>query len=588
MHRLCFSLIFAGVFFLGPAGESYANHQGLDCSVCHDGQATRNLSEIREYVEFPIDSGIFREVWFTAYQGWRSFADGDTTYDGVCEVCHTTTSYHRNDGGGTPGHFSGEDCRPCHAHENDFLPQGAGGDYPHDIHLTHPKGPQLGEGPDGCQTCHGPGPWDPDHWADGAPSLAATTVCDTCHSPGGAYDGVNDAVIGAKYNWNDPSTIYNEAGDALSMGKEDWCAGCHDDGTSVTNGVFAPNVMGDSVTYGYKVSGHGRLPADPIECHDCHDLTTSHIDGEARTYAASSDNYKEGYRLRDSMQIPRSNEVGSDAFQACFKTCHDYDKVLDASYPFNTYFRDDHEQQNKHKVHILDNASAPINWDSDWDGILDSNTSCTACHNIHGSPMEVDGTLYANPVMIRHGELISTPGTTDKVPAMDFVWYENDSETPTANFEQSRYGSLICGSTQPGPGLEVNHVCVGCHTAGLLTYYRSPSLTFPVIDKIRPRSCLPGEKIRITGSGLGDPSPFSALHVGPQTYRPYPTNPRIPLWSDTKIIVRIPFKNKPCEWFKQGDGEYRKRKVWVTVSEDSNLLESNTKKFKVLKPDTCP
>ena len=30
--------------------------------------------------------------------------------------------------------------------------------------------------------------------------LSNTTVCDTCHSPNGAFDGVNNAVIGAKPN----------------------------------------------------------------------------------------------------------------------------------------------------------------------------------------------------------------------------------------------------------------------------------------------------------------------------------------------------------------------------------------------------
>ncbi|MEW5802887.1 MAG: hypothetical protein AB1847_12380 [bacterium] len=36
------------------------------------------------------------------------------------------------------------------------------------------------------------------------------------------------------------------------------------------------------------------------------------------------------------------------------------------------------------------------------DALVDSRISCPACHNVHGSP---------NPVMIRHGELISTPAT---------------------------------------------------------------------------------------------------------------------------------------------------------------------------------
>ena len=29
--------------------------------------------------------------------------------------------------------------------------------------------------------------------------LSETDVCDTCHSPSGSYDGVNDVDLGAKY-----------------------------------------------------------------------------------------------------------------------------------------------------------------------------------------------------------------------------------------------------------------------------------------------------------------------------------------------------------------------------------------------------
>jgi len=56
------------------------------------------------------------------------------------------------------------------------------------------------------------------------------------------------------------------------------------------------------------------------------------------------------------------------------------------------------------------------------------------------------------------------------------------------------------------------------------------------------------------------------------------------LWTDTLIKVRIPFNNKDCAWFKDGDGEYRKKKVWVTV----DGVDSNQKIIRVLKPDTCP
>ena len=42
-----------------------------------------------------------KTVKFFDQTGAKSFADGDTTYNGVCEVCHTQTTYHRNDGSGS-------------------------------------------------------------------------------------------------------------------------------------------------------------------------------------------------------------------------------------------------------------------------------------------------------------------------------------------------------------------------------------------------------------------------------------------------------------------------------------------------------
>lgn len=103
------------------------------------------------------------------------------------------------------------------------------------------------------------------------------------------------------------------------------------------------------------------------------------------------------------------------------------------------------------------------------------------------------------------------------------------------------------------------------------------------IDKLRPRSCLPNERIRIIGAGFGDTQGDSLVHIGNKnTYDS--TSSRIKLWTDTKIKVKIPFANKKCSWFTGGDGEYRKKKVWVTVGG----VDSNKKNLKVLKPDNCP
>jgi hypothetical protein len=126
--------------------------------------------------------------------------------------------------------------------------------------------------------------------------------------------------------------------------------------------------------------------------------------------------------------------------------------------------------------------------------------------------------------MIRHGELISTPGTTDKVPALDFMWFMQDRVTPTTVLELSRYGSM---KNPGGTGdLSKNHVCSYCHSwttnspRGLpqeyIDYYREPPGAVSVsINNVKTTDLsnnlktkfLPGDDIRyhiaftVTGSG---------------------------------------------------------------------------------------
>lgn len=62
-------------------------------------------------------SGEVRDVVFAGPTGTNSFADGDATRDGVCEVCHTLTDYHRFDGSNPGGnHQEGTRCTNCHSH----------------------------------------------------------------------------------------------------------------------------------------------------------------------------------------------------------------------------------------------------------------------------------------------------------------------------------------------------------------------------------------------------------------------------------------------------------------------------------------
>jgi len=469
---------------------------------------------------------VLRTVKFYRDTGPNSFADGDdTAYDGVCEVCHTQTTHFRNDGSGPDqlhnniGGAAGTKCTTCHSHVYGFSHSGGSGTgceacHGHDAgyeyepgkfsagrgtfksHSTHTendsddlKGPNVP-----CDTCHDTNNFPYFKSGTGTPpyDLAETDVCDDCHSKGGAFDGVDDPVIGAKSNWADG--VYD--GDALKSGKEKWCVGCHDSGTSVVHGVQAPNVAGDqSQTWGYYVSGHGQNAADAVECLACHDAGTVHVDGEPRTYSVASDNYQAGYRLATiggqaplrvpiNYAPPKDGRQQPEDYRLCF-SCHDKYKLLgDIGRPgtsgdwllstWGTNFREEEgissptEVQNGHYVHVgQPGPGGPgMSWDSDGDGAVDSAPSCPACHNVHGSP---------SPAMIRHGELISTPGTGDKVPALDFRWYEEDGTTITTILANSRWGQMP-PMENPGPThIDQSYVCNSCHGGPNSTkYYRGP------------------------------------------------------------------------------------------------------------------
>jgi Bacterial Ig domain len=100
-------------------------HMGSNCLDCHVSHNTRNIMLIRQEIILP-HVGTKKAVVFLRYTGANSFADGDTTYDGICEVCHTQTLYYKNDGSGQTLHRSGEnydgmDCTSCHIHSNGFI-----------------------------------------------------------------------------------------------------------------------------------------------------------------------------------------------------------------------------------------------------------------------------------------------------------------------------------------------------------------------------------------------------------------------------------------------------------------------------------
>ncbi|MBW2194966.1 MAG: hypothetical protein JRF37_05150 [Deltaproteobacteria bacterium] len=193
--------------------------------------------------------------------------------------------------------------------------------------------------------------------------------------------------------------------------------------------------------------------------------------------------------------------------------------------------------------------------------------------------------------MVDEGNLLEFSISAWDPNVENVLTYAANSLPPGANFNPTtRTFSWIPGYEQAGvyPGVlfTVTDNCVPpLSDSETITITVVDVFPAPVIDKIGNSKCYPGEKIRIKGSGFGDIQGDSVVHIGPKTYDS--TSRKIKLWTDIMIKIKIPFKQKDCSWFKHGGGEYRKRKVWVTVYDEGVPVDSNTERIKVLKPHEC-
>ena len=405
-----------------------------------------------------------RGAWI-AVDCFKVHADGSASIAPACDdsACHA---------GFTTGHGSGS----------------------HVIHMsaTDPRGP----GGMNCTDCHAAGNFPgfvsgTDTDGSGKVELDETTACDTCHSPGGSYNGVESTLapsgamsVGAKDNWADE--VY-ETTTTLQAGKEKWCVGCHDNWGAVILGVSAPTVAGSETTptaygvgYGFYTTGHGlatdeaypwtKKAGSPLErkgagleCTECHDMSIGHIDGLARTYdshssAGTPEKYQAGYRLKSvsgavPLAIPRTGtwgEIVAQDFALCFKSgCHSSTPFITGSSVL-TDFRDDSNGTNYHVYHLEVGASWPM-FQSDWWGSVgDSRSTCIQCHNVHGS---------TQLAMVNDGALV------DKEPGLS-VSYAGETTSPP-------------GLTLPDSvGLDWSHdpgFCANdCHGGWFQTIYRTP------------------------------------------------------------------------------------------------------------------
>ncbi|MBI5664922.1 MAG: hypothetical protein HZC49_07530, partial [Nitrospirae bacterium] len=316
------------------------------------GNLINDTIDLSKIIITPAKSGSKTTRFFNS-TGGKSFADGDATYDGVCEVCHTQTTHFRNNGGGfdplhtNMGAVVGTRCTNCHMHVNGFMGMGGG---VHKTHVTDEKGPKLA-----CVDCHGTN--TPPMLADGQ-RLANTTVCNSCHSESGA-------AIAKTYWQTNPGNWTTTGGEA------EYCGSCHDGtpGNSKNDGTgdTAANIVGDNTTYGFFVTGHGKTtgtytrlswqatmtygnPAANKSCSVCHDLSTPH-------YGSVNKRLKPGYE--------------NDSSNSNCRQCHD-SGIAATSEPewYTTYSA---YQESAHK-----------------------NKKCSECHDVHGASGNYPGMTRAN------------------------------------------------------------------------------------------------------------------------------------------------------------------------------------------------
>jgi predicted CXXCH cytochrome family protein len=103
-----------------PATHAPAGHGALPCTQCHDPHGSGNTQLVRDTLT--TTGGADVPIHFDNLLGRvdGSFASATAPGTGICEVCHTQTSFYRSDGtGDSHCAFS---CLPCHGHGGGFEP----------------------------------------------------------------------------------------------------------------------------------------------------------------------------------------------------------------------------------------------------------------------------------------------------------------------------------------------------------------------------------------------------------------------------------------------------------------------------------
>ncbi|MFC1531418.1 hypothetical protein ACFL5T_04165 [Gemmatimonadota bacterium] len=364
-------------------GNTFVAHNGskhtaaTNCWDCHnhEGEASLNFKMVQAIM--PTPSSGDKDVVLTAWTGTNSFADGDATYDGVCEVCHTATDYHKNIG--PPGsHNFTDDCTACHLHGSGFAGAGGGcagchsstqgtrriivSEFDRTTHHVDWAGGGLansGEIPDSdCTTCHDQSAhqagnvrlWDVDDPGNTAASTVLTgdpnsssteaakleSFCLTCHDADGANGNTTPFTGGATVPPIDATA---------------WAASSHEGSASLAgcygNGMFGCHASGhgsEKLNMLTPANAAATAPAYAEEeegfCFNCHDSdgpAGSDVDsvyGEPVLWVTAAVGANDNTELNNRHEVEYAVQATSGAKIEC-TDCHDPHRAT-AAQPWKT------------------------------------------------------------------------------------------------------------------------------------------------------------------------------------------------------------------------------------------------------------
>ena len=233
------------------------NNGGDFCWDCHDPHGDQNVVMIQDRVSKTSTSDFGRPIstvatTFNSVGTWGSYVN-DSSFDGICQVCHESTARFTGGTNYDSGHYSSMACTTCHLHDSGFAP-GAG-----DCTACHSS-------PMGSRSAVDTTAWNA--------SSHEVTDCLGCHDETTSHmDGtVQLSAVG------DPD-VYVESPVGAIPSLDQFCFECHTDGMVQNDAISGPGLADDiEQAFGFGDANKHNLGTSfavygndyTIQCTTCH------------------------------------------------------------------------------------------------------------------------------------------------------------------------------------------------------------------------------------------------------------------------------------------------------------------------------